>query len=60
MIVYRTHPRTNAERVMSMPLTKKEHDLYLTFVRTGEGRRPPQLTQDEVSFFETGLTHNGG
>ena len=58
MIVNTRHPRTGADRVLSVPIDKKEYRMYLMYLRTGKGMVPTALTPDQQSFIKTGLMLN--
>jgi len=58
VIVNARHPRTGADRVLSVPIDKKEYRMYLMYLRTGKGMVPTALTPDQQSFIKTGLMLN--
>ena len=51
MIVYAQHPRTKAQRCMSIPLNKREYHAFTRDKNTFNSK----LTEDQISFIRTGL-----
>ena len=51
MIISNQHPRTKAERYMSIPISKREYDRFMR----GQHLDPINLTEDQISFIRTGL-----
>ena len=51
MIISNQHPRTKAERYMSIPISKREYDRFMRGQHLGD----INLTEDQISIIRTGL-----